>query len=254
MTDPAWLPDPAGRHELRWFDGTTFTDQVADAGVTSTDPGGGPAPTPSPAAPWASSANPALPVDVTGRRASRLPVILAAVGAFVVVLALLTLLGGDGGDGGTGEFAGTATEDEPGRHEISVSGGSVVVVEVDPDSDFDVVVGFEVDGDDADRIEELYEDTVLAADAQENDDLVFRRDAGFEGDDEIRFLAVPFRVDATVVVTGFGGSEGDYEITIESFDLDLADDADGDDVLDALLESDDVPREIREEIEFLLGD
>lgn len=33
-----WFPDPEGRHEHRWWDGSTWTDQVADAGVAATDP------------------------------------------------------------------------------------------------------------------------------------------------------------------------------------------------------------------------
>jgi hypothetical protein len=33
----AWLPDPTGRHELRYFDGSGFTEHVADAGVISVD-------------------------------------------------------------------------------------------------------------------------------------------------------------------------------------------------------------------------
>lgn len=36
---PAWRPDPTGRHAQRWFDGSTWTDHVADAhGTTATDP------------------------------------------------------------------------------------------------------------------------------------------------------------------------------------------------------------------------
>jgi uncharacterized protein YxjI len=39
MSSPAnWYPDPQGRHHYRWFDGTTWTDNVSDNGVTSTDP------------------------------------------------------------------------------------------------------------------------------------------------------------------------------------------------------------------------
>ena len=43
MTDsgshaPNWYPDPMGRHEYRWFDGTQWTDQVSSHGRTSTDP------------------------------------------------------------------------------------------------------------------------------------------------------------------------------------------------------------------------
>ncbi len=33
-----WAPDPSGSHELRWFDGTRWTDHVTDAGVPSLDP------------------------------------------------------------------------------------------------------------------------------------------------------------------------------------------------------------------------
>ena len=33
-----WAADPFGRHEQRWWDGSAWTDHVADAGATSTDP------------------------------------------------------------------------------------------------------------------------------------------------------------------------------------------------------------------------
>jgi hypothetical protein len=33
-----WFPDPAARHELRFFDGATWTPDVSDAGVASHDP------------------------------------------------------------------------------------------------------------------------------------------------------------------------------------------------------------------------
>ncbi|CAN5495403.1 hypothetical protein BH10ACT1_BH10ACT1_29970 [soil metagenome] len=36
-----WHPDPAGRNEQRYYDGTAWTDHVVDAGVQSTDPLGG---------------------------------------------------------------------------------------------------------------------------------------------------------------------------------------------------------------------
>jgi hypothetical protein len=44
--EPGWNPDPAGRHEYRYWDGSAWTDDVSDNGVTSTDPlagAGGPA-------------------------------------------------------------------------------------------------------------------------------------------------------------------------------------------------------------------
>lgn len=33
-----WKPDPHGRHELRYFDGTTWTEHVSDAGAQAVDP------------------------------------------------------------------------------------------------------------------------------------------------------------------------------------------------------------------------
>lgn len=35
---PGWQPDPSGRHEYRYWDGTAWTDDVSDAGATSVDP------------------------------------------------------------------------------------------------------------------------------------------------------------------------------------------------------------------------
>ncbi|MGH9234177.1 MAG: DUF2510 domain-containing protein [Acidimicrobiales bacterium] len=35
---PGWNPDPSGRHEYRYWDGGSWTDDVSDNGVTSVDP------------------------------------------------------------------------------------------------------------------------------------------------------------------------------------------------------------------------
>lgn len=37
-----WYPDPDGRHEFRYWDGATWTDNVSDGGQPSVDPLGGP--------------------------------------------------------------------------------------------------------------------------------------------------------------------------------------------------------------------
>jgi len=38
-THPAnWYPDPTGRHELRYWDGSIWTDHVSNRGITGTDP------------------------------------------------------------------------------------------------------------------------------------------------------------------------------------------------------------------------
>ncbi|HEX2576250.1 MAG TPA: phospholipid scramblase-related protein [Aquihabitans sp.] len=47
MTDtgthgPNWYPDPVGRHEYRWYDGTNWTDQVSSHGRQAVDPIAGP--------------------------------------------------------------------------------------------------------------------------------------------------------------------------------------------------------------------
>ena len=36
-TPPNWHPDPYGRHEMRYWDGATWTEHVANAGVTGVD-------------------------------------------------------------------------------------------------------------------------------------------------------------------------------------------------------------------------
>ncbi len=40
MTEPAaqWYPDPTGRHQHRYWNGTAWTDHVSDSGVASSDP------------------------------------------------------------------------------------------------------------------------------------------------------------------------------------------------------------------------
>ena len=56
MSDAGWQADPFGRHELRYWDGSSWTAHVSDAGVTGTDEPvpsaeGAPPPPPPPAAP-----------------------------------------------------------------------------------------------------------------------------------------------------------------------------------------------------------
>ena len=38
MNAPGWQPDPTARHEYRYWDGSQWTDDVSDGGVTATDP------------------------------------------------------------------------------------------------------------------------------------------------------------------------------------------------------------------------
>ena len=41
-----WYPDPLGRHEHRYFDGSVWTSHVADAGRAAEDPLSPPPPRP----------------------------------------------------------------------------------------------------------------------------------------------------------------------------------------------------------------
>jgi hypothetical protein len=38
MADANWLPDPTGTHELRYWDGSAWTEHVSDQGTTGQDP------------------------------------------------------------------------------------------------------------------------------------------------------------------------------------------------------------------------
>jgi hypothetical protein len=81
VTAAGWFADPTGRHELRWFDGTAWTDQVSDGGTVATDPVG--------VAPAAAAGSPG--------GGGRGKVVLVAV-AVVAVLAIgFVVLGGDDG-------------------------------------------------------------------------------------------------------------------------------------------------------------
>lgn len=56
---PGWHPDPTSRHQYRYWDGTRWTDDVADGGVASTDALGEPPPSASDPNPTAVQTYPA---------------------------------------------------------------------------------------------------------------------------------------------------------------------------------------------------
>jgi Protein of unknown function (DUF2510) len=93
----AWHPDPTRRHQLRYWDGDSWTMNVADHGVASVDPS-----TELPRASVADHPEPAEPAsdplpDAHRRRRRRLWVVVAAVLA-VGVTAVLLLRGGGSND------------------------------------------------------------------------------------------------------------------------------------------------------------
>jgi hypothetical protein len=38
VAEPGWVADPTSRHELRYWDGTRYTENVADQGRSAIDP------------------------------------------------------------------------------------------------------------------------------------------------------------------------------------------------------------------------
>ena len=85
----SWQPDPTGRHQYRYFDDGTWTDQVSDDGVIGSDPyaaaaGGTVPPAASPAAANGGGGGNKTPLIIGGV----VLLVLLAIGAFLV-------LGGD---------------------------------------------------------------------------------------------------------------------------------------------------------------
>jgi hypothetical protein len=136
--EAGWKPDPDGRHEYRYWDGTTWSDQVSDSGVVSTDAPGPSAPAGDPTvavptqdptavvppagdqppyvAPSASPYPPGTPVpgmEPTGR--SKVPVgLLALVGLVVAALVagiVIVTTGGDDGGSDDGEDIAVSSDD-----------------------------------------------------------------------------------------------------------------------------------------------
>jgi hypothetical protein len=85
----AWYPDPARRHQFRYWDGGSWTANVADDGVASVDPSMDP--------PRVSVAAGVQHVDAR-RQGRRWPWLLAAAVLAVGGIAVLMSLGGGSGD------------------------------------------------------------------------------------------------------------------------------------------------------------
>lgn len=289
---PAWLPDPTDRHEFRWFDGTAFTDRVADGGVPSIDPGprvdlpptpptapptaSWPAFTTAPGAPTTTYPAPVAAPPAPTKRKVPVPALLAAAGVLLLVGGgAVVLLDRTGGGGGSGTFDATIDDDhQVVVHDISLSAGEAVLVTVRPGDDLDAVIGLLVDDDVADELDDAYEDAVdlgrrdlgdtfdvdgdaLDADAlgTDADQVVLRTDLGFPGEDEQLLLVAPVDMELHLVVGPFDPDtdEGDYEAEIEIFDSGGDEGDDGGQLLEAVADDDDAPNAARDLADDLLG-
>lgn len=148
---PGWQPDPTGRHEHRFWDGTRWTDDVADRGVASVDPLAGPArpatptpPTPQPQPQPQPIPQPqpqpqpapqhfaAQPTGGDGDGGGRSTALLVALGVVVLALVAGILVVLTGQDDGDDEATDTTT--------TSTTEATTTTTTTDPDDSSDQVV------------------------------------------------------------------------------------------------------------------
>lgn len=117
MTDsiPGWQPDPTGRHEHRYWDGSKWTDDVSDGGQASTDPYdagaagtdptiAGPTTAGDPTAQWPPAPTPPTasgsPVEEPESSGSKKGLLIGGgiLAAVIVAVVAFLLLGGDDDD------------------------------------------------------------------------------------------------------------------------------------------------------------
>lgn len=84
-----WLPDPTGRHQLRWWDGVEWTEHVSDDGDTATDPPGADLPPPPP-----HDATPAGAPRRSGRATASVVLGIVGILVFPVVCSTLAIIFG----------------------------------------------------------------------------------------------------------------------------------------------------------------
>jgi hypothetical protein len=258
MSDPSrpgsgpagWQPDPSGRHEYRYWDGSAFTDNVSDKGATSVDPytpAGppssvpptqsmptspptlpSPVATPGPAGPTFTPPGggpPAAgPPPASGGGGSKAPLLIGAIVVVALLVAGFLLFKGD--DSGGGQGAGTFTLDVPkngnATHKISLKDDELLLITATPkDKKLDVVVGVAIDlkSKGAQALGELSTLSEDVSDLSDNGKLpptvvqtVNQEGAGKAEKTEMPSLKA---IDATIVLGGADGAAGKVELKLE---------------------------------------
>ena len=117
---PGWHPDPSGRHEHRFWDGSGWTNSVADGGRVAADPLGAGGPT---------SADPAGgPARRADRGRGRW--LVGAIAAVVVIVVIVALVADDGSGGGTGPSLNDLKAGAPVARTLDLRAGEAVGFEV----------------------------------------------------------------------------------------------------------------------------
>lgn len=135
MNDPAgWYPDPTTRHELRYWDGYAWLDDVSDHGTSGRDPLGG---TPMPAPSDAASKTAAAPAAPAASSKKPRYFVLAGVAVVMVIVLAVVLTRGGGDDHVTvlGDKKVTFNDEgkdaaHPTVHTIRLKGNQVVLINV----------------------------------------------------------------------------------------------------------------------------
>ena len=241
--EAGWIADPTGRHEYRYWDGSAWTDNVSDGGVTSVDPipmDPAPAQTSAPSEPagaaaWPTAPTAAAPARATAKR-SRLPVIVAA--AVVVVLlvvaaaVIVSSRGGGGGGSGTGVATGQVSGDKPFIHHVDVPAGSVLLVKAIPEGQFDIILSAASDFPTIEKYKNNFGVTEFgqgATNLQSNSDMSGLDVSGLKGgifdvqDDNFKTnggaeqlaIPAPFAASLDFVVSSTGGASGNVTLQTE---------------------------------------
>ena len=98
---PAWHPDPTGAHELRYWDGTRWTEHVSDGGVQSVAPLQSVKP--------ASSATPGVAAETDNepkRRRGKAAWVIGGLALLAVAAVVIALMSGSSDDGNTADSGG----------------------------------------------------------------------------------------------------------------------------------------------------
>ena len=143
MSDPAgWYPDPTGRHEMRYWDGYAWLDNVSNQGAAATDPlGGKPMPAPSEVAASGGGGAPVAPPPSK----SKLPLFIGiGVGVVALLAIAFFVLRKDDDDGGGATVLKDQTltfeeqgEDKvrPAVHTVRSDGNQVIFIDVESKED-----------------------------------------------------------------------------------------------------------------------
>jgi hypothetical protein len=231
--EAGWQPDPTGRHEYRYHDGSSWTDNVSDGGTASTDPM--PAAEPAEPEPAPPAPGPAPFARPQATKKSKVPIIAAVAAVLVIIVAFLALRGGGGDNDATtsGEVAIHVESGKVAVRHVKVPQDSVLLVKVIPDGEFDPVLALAADFPTIEKYKTTFGFNApfgrgavdTASDAAFTDTDVSAIKGGVfyvvngdgPGKPEAAALPAPFDASVDIVISGPGGGDVTLQTEIRSF-------------------------------------